>query len=599
MWDKQELEKREKLRVLIVIIIGVAVLLIGRLAWMQLIQGPQYKKTAESNRIRNITQTAPRGTIYDRNGNILVANRPSFAVSIIPAEYNNAAEATPLLASITGLTEDEINARLAKGQSKAYDPVRLKRDADAAMLAKIQERKQYLPGVIIEAMPVRQYVYQSLGAHVLGYLGSISDDEYERRKAQGYSPNDVVGQSGLEERWEPNLRGVDGAVQIEVNVQGEEVARLGEKAAIPGSNLITTLDVNIQKAAEDALAAQVNRSRGSGEPAQGGCAVVLDVATGGVLALASTPAFDPNAFAAGISNQAWQKLVTDSHNPLTNRAIQSEYPPGSVFKIVTASAALDTGQTNADEVFWDKGVYVYQGWSFYGWDTNGLGKLTLVDALAWSSDPVFYELGRRVGVDRLADYARTFGFGELSGIALSGEVAGIVPTIAWKQATYGEEWHAGETLIDAIGQGYYLATPLQQALLLMAVANRGPVYRPRLVDQMVGSDGQVKQVYSPELLRTVYLAPQHWAVLQQGLRQVVAAGTGAGVFKDFKPAIAGKSGSAETGRGTTHSWFACYAPAEQPRIAVAVLIDEGGEGSAAAAPVVRAILERYFSLYGS
>lgn len=270
-----------------------------------------------------------------------------------------------------------------------------------------------------------------------------------------------------------------------------------------------------------------------------------------------------------------------------------------MFKIVTASAALDTGQTNASEVFWDKGVYVYQGWSFYGWDTKGLGKLTLVDALAWSSDPVFYELGRRVGVDRLAGYARTFGFGELSGIALSGEVAGIVPTVAWKQATYGEEWYAGETLIAAIGQGYYLATPLQQALLLMAVANRGPVYRPRLVDQVVSPEGKVEKAYAPELLRTVYLAPQYWDVLQQGLRQVTAAGTGAGVFKDFKPAVAGKSGSAETGRGTTHSWFACYAPAEQPRIVVAVLIDEGGEGSAAAAPVVRNILERYFSLYGS
>ncbi|HMM21964.1 MAG TPA: penicillin-binding protein 2 [Selenomonadales bacterium] len=591
-----DLEKSRRLRILAVVAGAVVGLLIVRLGWMQLWQGGQYKKMAEENRLRKFYSQAPRGTIYDRNGAPIVANRPSFAISILPAEYTNPREETPFLAELTGVPQAEIEALLAAGQELSYTPVRVQRDVDQATLTRLEERRVRLPGVIVEAVPVRQYTYGKLAAHLLGYVGRISEEEYAVRKQAGYNLSDLIGKDGLERVWEDSLRGVDGGREVEVNAQGEEVGLAGEKAAIAGKSLVLTIDANLQKAAEEALEAQIKASRGRGAPAKGGAVVVIDVRTGGVRAMASSPAFDPNVFARGITTRNWSALLADPNNPLTNRAIQNAYPPASVFKIVTASAALDSGLTNPDEIFDDKGVYELSGWKFYGWETSGLGKLSLSDALTWSSDPAFYELGRRLGADRLASYALTFGFGAPSGIRLPGEAAGMVPTEAWKETTYGEPWYPGETLIAAIGQGYYLATPMQQALLLMAVANGGIIYRPMLVDKVLNPDGTPQTQLQPEVARTIYLKPEHWEAIRRGLEAVPVKGTAASVFQGFGQTLAGKTGSAETGRGTVHSWFACYAPADKPEVAIAVLVEDGGEGSTTAAPVVRKVLEAYFGL---
>ena len=592
MWD----ERSHRIQILAVIVVSIVGVLVLRLLWMQLFQGAQYKKIAEQNRTRQIVTQAPRGTMYDKNGAVIVTDRPSFAVSIFPNEYTNPREATPLLAAIIGVTADEISQLLQESEDFPFTPVRVKRDVDAAIIAKIEERQYYLPGVAIEAIPVRHYVYKELAAHVLGFTGTISQEEYAKRKNQGYHPTDLVGKDGLEREWEEVLRGIDGARQLEVNASGEELRALGDRPPVPGRGLVLTLDANLQKAAEEALGAQVKASREIGQPAKGGAVVVLDVKTGGVLAMASNPAFDPNMFAGGITTRDWSQLINNPNNPLNNRAIQNAYPPGSVFKIVTAAAALEMNLTTPQEVFDDKGVYVLNGWSFYGWDTKGLGKLTVADALAWSSDPVFYELGRRLGADNLAAYALTFGLGKVTGIKLAGEANGIVPYVEWKQANYGESWYPGETLIAAIGQGYYLATPLQQALLVTAVANTGVVYKPMLVDKVLTTEGNIAEKLQPEVLRTIYLRPEVWDTVRQGMLAVTARGTGASVFKGLPQTVAGKSGSSETGRGTTHSWFACYAPAEKPEVAMAVLIEEGGEGSMAAAPVTRRVLEAYFGI---
>ncbi|SDE95271.1 penicillin-binding protein 2 [Sporomusa acidovorans] len=594
MWD----ERSRRIQILAVIVIGIILTLIFRLMWMQLFQGAQYKKIADQNRTRQITAQAPRGTIYDRNGAVVVANRPSFAVSIIPSEYSNPQQSTPLLAALTGVTADQINQLLQATAEFPYTPVRIKRDIDAATIAKIEERQDYLPGVLIEAIPVRQYVYKELAAHVLGYVGNISQEEYAARKDQGYHPNDLIGKDGLEQQWETVLRGIEGGRQLEVNAVGEDVRPLGNQPAVPGHALVLTLDANLQKAAEEALHTQVAASRTLGQQAKGGAVVVLDVKTGGLLVMASAPGFDPNQFASGIGSREWNQLLSNPNNPLTNRAIQSAYPPASVFKIVTSAAALEMQVTTPQEVFDDKGVYVLNGWSFYGWETKGLGKLTVADALAWSSDPVFYELGNRIGVDNLAAYALTFGYGQATGIKLAGEEKGLVPTAEWKQATYDEPWYPGETLIAAIGQGYYLATPLQQAVTAMTVANGGIAYRPVLVDKVLTEDGNLVQKVEPEVIRTVYLRPEVWDIIRQGMTAVTTRGTGAAVFQGFPRTVAAKSGSAETGRGTTHSWFVCYAPAENPEIAMAVFVEEGGEGSMAAAPITRRVLEAYFGLPG-
>lgn len=592
----QDLEKARRLQVLAIAVFVVIVLLLGRLAWMQLLQGAQYKKIAEDNRLRKLYSQGPRGTMYDRNGAVLVSNRPSFAVSVIPAEYASPETVTPYLAELAGVPVEEIEALLAGGQEFPYSPSRVILDADPTIIAKIEERKSQLPGVIIEALPVRYYVYGSLGAHVFGYIGRIDAEEYAARKKAGYNPSDLIGKDGLERVWEDVLRGVEGGQEIEVNARGEEVGVARQKAAVAGHNLVLTLDANLQKAAEEILAAQLDASRTNGHPAKGGAVVVLDVANGAVLTLASSPTYDPNVFARGISGRDWTALITNPNNPLTNRVIQNAYPPGSVFKIVTATAALDLGLVTPEEVFNDRGFYVAGGWTFFGWEPKGLGQLKLVDAIAWSSDPVFYELGRRVGVDRLAAYALTYGLGAQSGIKLLGEAKGNVPTEAWKTATYDEPWYLGETIIAAIGQGYYLVTPIQQALLLMAVANGGPIYRPYLVSKILGPDGSPREVFRPEVIRTVYLKPAIWDTVRRGLETVVTAGTATSNFQGFPRPVAGKTGSAETGRGTVHSWFACYAPADKPQIVAVALLEDAGEGAEAAVPVVRKVLEAYFGL---
>lgn len=593
MW---ETEQSRRFRILTYIVVAVFVVLILRLGWLQLLNGASYKKIADENRIRQITAQAPRGTIYDRNGAVLIANRPSFAISIIPSEYSNSQEETPLLAELTGVEQAEIEKMLVSGKGFPYSPIRIKRDVDQTIIAKIQERREYLPGVMVEAIPVRHYVYNRLAAHTFGYVGRINEEEYGKWKEQGYNPNDLVGKDGLERIWEEVLRGEDGGLQVEVNAMGEELGLIGNKPAKPGKALVLTLDANLQKAAEDALEAQIAASRSMGEPAKGGAVVVVDVNTGGILTLASSPAFDPNVFAAGINTRDWYDIISNPNNVLNNRTIQSAYPPGSVFKIVTAAAALELNLTTPQEVFEDKGVYMLAGWRFYGWNTKGLGKLTVADGLAWSSDPVFYELGNRVGVDNLASFALTFGYGQLTGIKLLGETEGVVPTQEWKKQTYGMDWYPGETIIAAIGQGYYLATPLQQALLLATVANGGKLYRPMLVDKVITPDGALVEKYQPEVVRTVYLRPEVWDTIRQGLIAVTTRGTGATVFRGIRVPVAGKTGSSETGRGTTHSWFACYAPVDNPAIAIAVLIDEGGEGSVGAAPVVRKVVEAYFGV---
>ncbi|MDU4962260.1 MAG: penicillin-binding protein 2 [Sporomusaceae bacterium] len=592
MWQFETNRRLTLFGLLIAIVLGLLVL---RLAWLQLLQGPQYKQQAETNRVRLNKEYAPRGEIRDRNGAVLVSSRPSFAVSVIPGEFSRQAAAVELLAAITGVNTERIREKLLAGEHSPFTPLRLRQDLDATVLARLEERKRDLPGVIIEPVAVRYYVYGKLAAHLLGYTGGISAAEYGRLKNAGYSPQDRIGLSGLEKVWESRLRGSDGGRRIEINAAGDEIRDLGQTAVIPGHTLQLALDAGLQKAAEEALQEQIQISRRLGQPAKGGAVVVLDVRSGGVLALASQPAFDPNLFADGLNEQEWATIANDQLQPLTNRVTAGTYPPASVFKIVTAAAALDAGLTTAAEIFEDKGVYSLNGWQFYGWNTKGLGKLTISSALAKSSDPVFYELGRRLGADRLAGYALSFGYGQTSGIGLE-EERGLVPTTEWKLAAYGEQWQPGETVIAAIGQGYYLATPLQQALLAMAVANGGVVYRPMLVQSVLSPQGVLVETAEPQILRTIYLSPADWETLRSGMTAVVASGTASAAFQAFPQTVAGKTGSAETGRNTTHAWFAGYAPAQSPEIALAIFIEDGGEGSAAAAPVARKVLEAYFRL---
>lgn len=586
--------------IFVCIIVTVFLLLLGRLFYLQLIQGKQYKAIAEENRIRTVPSLGPRGTMYDRNGAALVTNRPSFAVSIIPHELVRAEQVLPLLSALLNMPEPEIRKMLDAAADEPFTPVRLKRNIDQATMAKVEERRRELPGVIIEAVPLREYVYKDMAGQVFGYIGAMNEEEYAALREFGYRPSDLVGKTGLEKVWERTLKGRDGGRQIEVNAAGEPVRLIGDKTAVAGNSLVLTLDANVQKTAQDALKEYLNWAAKGGYPAaSGGAVVVIDPRSGAIRAMVSEPGFDPGIFAGGIGEKDWQKLLNNPHNPLNNRAIGNAYPPASVFKIVTSAAVLELGLTTPTEIYNDTGAYNLSGWTFQGWKTEGLGPLDMVAALTWSSDPYYYEMGHRLGVDRLADYAVAFGFGKTTGINLPEEAGGIVPTAAWKEETYGMAWYPGETLIAAIGQGYYLVTPLQQANMVAAVANGGLLFRPMLVDKVLDPRGEVLQDLTPEALYTVSLKPETWAVIRKGLRGVVEKGTAAAAFQGFPVAVAGKTGTGETGTGTTHAWFACYAPYENPEIVVVVFVENGGEGGSAAAPLARKILETYFGLQAS
>lgn len=597
MWRSDFIRRQH---IFVGIIVMVFLLLIGRLVYLQLLQGKQYKLVAEENRIRTVPSIAPRGTMYDRNGAALVANRPSFGVSIIPSELTNAEQVLPLLSKLINMPEAEIRRMLDEGSDEPFTPVMLKRNIDQATLTKVEERRRELQGVLIEAVPLREYIYKDLASQVFGYIGAINEEEFAELRKNGYRPSDLLGKTGLEKVWERVLKGKDGGRQIEVNAAGEPMRLVGDKTAVPGNGLVLTLDVKVQKAAQDALKEYIAWAKKGARPAtSGGAIIVMDTRSGAIRAMASEPGYDPNVFAGGISVKDWQAIINNPGTPLNNRAIENTYPPASVFKVVTSAAALELGFTTPTEVVNDTGVYVLSGWKFYGWEVKGLGPLDLAGALAWSSDPYYYEMGNRMGVDKLADYAVAFGLGKPAGINLPGEAKGIVPTAAWKEETHGEVWYPGETLIAAIGQGYYLVTPMQQINMIAAVANGGILFRPMLVDKVITPQGTVVEDLKPEALYTVTLKQDTWAAIRKGLRAVVEQGTASGAFQAFPIAVAGKSGTAETGTGTTHAWFACYAPYENPEIAVVVFIENGGEGGSAAAPLARRVLEAYFDVQPS
>ena len=594
MWNREFVRRQH---IFIGVIIIVFLLLITRLLYLQVIQGKQYKLVAEENRLRTVPAIAPRGTIYDRNGAVMVANKPSFAVSIIPNELTSPDRVLPLLSKLLNIPENQIRKMLNEGIDEPFTPVRIKRNIDQVTLTGIEERRQDLPGVFIEAIPVREYIYKNLAGQVFGYIGAVSAEEYAEYREYGYRPSDLVGKAGLEMVWERTLRGKDGGRQIEVNALGEPIRLVGDKTAYPGNSLVLTIDVNLQKAAQDALNNYMMWALKNGHPAtSGGAVIVMDPRSGAIRAMVSEPSYDPNVFAGGITEKDWQALINNPHTPLSNRTIENAYPPASVFKVITSAAALELGHTTPAEVLNDTGVYELNGWKFYGWNPKGLGPLDLTGALAWSSDPYFYEMGHRLGIDPLADYAVAFGLGKPTGINLPGEAKGLVPTAAWKETTYDEVWYPGETLIAAIGQGYYLVTPLQQINMICAVANGGLLFRPLLVDKVISPEGRVLQDLKPEALYTVGLKLETWGAIRKGLRAVVETGTAATAFAGFPIAVAGKTGTAETGAASTHAWFAGYAPFDNPEVAVMVFIENGGEGGGVAAPLARKILEAYFRI---
>ncbi len=596
-----EKPSNERLNQLSLLVFLITIVLISRLMWLQIAHGQEFQEKAENNRIRLLTISAPRGTFYDRNGLPLVNNRPGFSISLVPINGPIPNDVITRLAELLGMNQGEIQKKI-KQQDNPLEPIRIKSDVGPEILTKIEERRAELPGVVVEVQAVRSYIYNTLGAHTFGYVSEISDSQLENKKAKGYKLGDIIGKTGLEHVWDKELRGTDGGAQIEVNVAGKPVQMLGTKQPIAGNDLILTIDGKIQRAAEKAMDERLRylQDRLGNPEAKAAAAVVMNPKTGEILALVSRPTFDPNKFNGGISTKDWKEINDDPNNPMQNRSISSSYPPGSAFKMVTGTAALETGKITPEEKIFDSGRHrlAPAKGNAHG---AALGWIDFRVALAKSDNVYFYELGNRLGIDTLEEWARKFGLGAFTGINLPDEDDGLVANRRYKEKVYGEEWVISETFDAAIGQGFQLTTPLQMAVVTSMIANGGHRFRPYLVSKMISpTTGQVIKAFEPEETSSIPMSQKNLEAIRSGLRDVVTpSGTAGYMFEGFPVPIAGKTSTAENPHGDDHGWFVAYGPYDDPTIAIAVIVEQGGYGSDSAAPIARKIMEAAFNLPSS
>ena len=590
-----ELRPRARLIYLLVALAFIGIM--ARLIFLQAIQGERYSYLSENNRIRIKRILGTRGMIYDQRGDLLVDSRPSFDLLFVPEDSENPEATLRQLAGYLGREESELLENFKQSKSRsAFDDIILGKDVDWATVVAVETHQLDLPGVTLRARPRRSYADGPAGAHVLGYLGEIGPKQLKSFKAEGYELGDEIGQYGLEKKWEQYLRGKGGGQQVEVDAVGRRVRVLSEVISGPGYTVHLTLDRKLQQTAYEALQGKE------------GTIVVLDVHSGAILAMASTPAFDPNVFARGIKGDEWRALIKDRLRPLSNRAIQGQYPPGSTFKVVMAIAGLEEEAVQPDTKIFDPGFFPFGNRNFRDWKKEGHGSVDLHRSLVESCDVYYYTLGTRLGIDKIAKWSRAFGLGEKSGALLDDEKGGLVPDTEWKRKRFRQPWYPGETPSVAIGQGYLTVTPLQLANMMATVANGGTLYRPRLVSRVESIEGQRVYEQGPEVIRTIELKPETLTRVRNALADVVqgAAGTGKAARSPII-ALAGKTGTAQvvemkgaylkseqlTYFSRDHAWFVSYAPLNKPEIAIAVLVEHGGHGGEAAAPMAKKVAEKY------
>ncbi len=590
------------------VVVALAALVV-RLTQVQVVDGAHYAAAARANQIRRIPVAAPRGRIYDRHGVTLVRSRPSFVCAMIPSDVRDIDATMAALGRVLAVPEATLWKRLLhhrgityKGFDEVatyepYGPVVLAADLTSTQTARLAEAQDALPGLDLEAQPVRDYPYRKLGSHFFGYVGQITEDEYKTLRGRGYTPNDVVGKEGLEQRYDAYLRGKPGGEQIVVNAQGRLVRRLGPVDPVPGNAVVLTIDWRLQELTERALRAQLlatGRLRGK---RVAGAVVAIDPRDGGILALASYPNFDPNDFTNGIKESTYARYLNDPLRPLYDRAIGAATPTGSIFKMVTGSGAISSGVIGKNQVLYDSGAWNCYGTTFRDIASGGLGTTDFKRALAASSDGYFYQLGYRLGHKRLRYWAEQYGLGRSLGIDIPGEYPGNWPTNAWSMQVYGLPLEPSDVCQLAIGQGAMQATPLQMADVAATVVNGGTLYRPHLLLAIRSARGKIVRRYGREAVRHVPVTREALAEVRAGMDDVTKPwGTAYGEDVPGVP-FGGKTGTAETdgGAGPNTTWFVAYAPSSHPVIAMAVFMERsGGYGANTAAPVARAMIAGYF-----
>lgn len=642
---------QKKSQIFIAIIIVVFLILVGRLAYLQVFQVEKFKTMAQQNHMRLIPIKAPRGEMFARDGKTkLVTNQPVYTVSLMYLGLENTPQVVQRLADIMGIDSKEIQQKLDEHKLRLYEPIEIASNVPLETVLEIEQRRLELPGVIIDVEPVRFYPQGGLAAHVVGYVGEINQEELDKLRDQGYRLGDEIGKDGLEVVYEEYLRGEAGARQVEVDAQGRPVRDLGISQPIPGDSLVLTIDHKVQQAAVKALEAQLELLQKKYPDAKAAAVVALDVHTGEILAMASYPTYDPTVFTKPLSNEEYRAL--SEQRAFLNRTV-FDYSPGSTIKMLIGAAGLAEGIIDPNYKYADKGAYYIDNLPIYDWKPGGHGMVDIYKALKESVNAYFIKFGIDLGQKKIEQYAREFGFGAVTGVDLPYERSGILPTPEakfniWKnylpleieekidqlqekyeklmadakteserrklkqqliaerfalaenqtQKTYMYEleWHTYDTAYVSIGQGIGSYTPLQLANYVAAIANGGTLYRPHLVKKIVNQDGETVKEFKPEVINKVNIADKHLAVLREGMRRVVnePGGTAYGLFNDIPVEVAAKTGTAEVGVKDNHALMVAYAPADNPKIAVACIVEHGASGGSAAGPIIHDILAAYF-----
>ena len=570
-------------------------LLFLRLWFLQLLQGEEMQQRSEHNRIRLLDLPPWRGMILDHQGQVLVANRPSYELVVVMEDVGDIPLLAGRLAHLLRLDPQQLTAQLQNGKKAGLHQVRVRADLAWDEMARVETFQPELPGVLIQVQPKREYRNKGMACHVLGYLGEISDVQLKSGKLPDYKMGDYLGKYGVELAWEKYLRGRRGSRRIEVDAYGRELGQLDSVVPSPGANISLTLDNRMQREAEACLEGQV------------GAIVARDPRTGRVLALASSPTFSQEAFERGLTTQEWQKINNDKTHPLENRALKGQYPPGSTFKIVMAVAGLEENVITPSTIIDCSGALPVGNHVFHCWRKGGHGPMNLHRAIVHSCDIYFYEVGRRLGIERIAEWSRRFGLGASTGLDLDKEMPGLVASLAWKKARFHQPWHEGDTISISIGQGYNLTTPIQMARVVAAIANGGTIYKPYVVEKVESPAGEILFQAKPEVQSRLRASPANLEVVRQSLVGVVNDGTGK-TARLANIQVAGKTGTAQVvaldkdnpkkkqARGMEdHAWFVAYAPADDPQVAVAVLVEHGGHGGEDAAPLARRVIKARLS----
>lgn len=600
---------RRRFVIISLVATAVFVILALRLWYLQVLGVEHYRELSERNRTRYIAVEPPRGAIFDRKGTLLVDNRPAFSVSALHQEIDDRQALFEHLARLLDVDVEVLEARWQNGlKLPRYRPIPLAADVGREAMERVLENSVNLPGVIIEVKPRRAFPHDQLAAHLLGYLGEITEQELRSGDYAGYRSGNLVGKTGLEKLLEDQLHGQEGLKRIEVNVKGRELRQVTTREPLPGRRVYLALDADLQQATEEAFGDQA------------GGAVALDVHTGEVLALVSRPTFQPARFARGVSQDEWLDLVDDPQHPLQNKVLRGQYPPGSTFKPVVALAALEAGVAGPDTSVYCTGSFsLSSSYRYRCWKKEGHGRTDLKKALKESCDIWFYEVGLEVGIERIADTARKLGLGRQLDFPFGGERAGLIPDREWKKARFGTSWYKGETVIASIGQGFVLTTPLQLAAMTAAIANGGKVWKPQVINRIENLEGEIVWSSAKEVLTATDWSPDKLQVVRNALEAVVEepGGTAWRSRLDALP-YAGKTGTSQVIRRKSeeeeekeeqeedpevvpyrfrdHALFVAYAPAKEPQIAVAVVVEHGEHGSSAAAPIAKAMFQNYFKL---